>query len=171
MTTFELIEKAESISSKLMMATGDEAINAILESEDEWMGDAIGKLEAHRHVRMALLAKCEHLTSESDRLALYADRIKRNIESIDQRVLALVQTYEVTTGKDRAQLNDGSWVRSRVQESMSVEVTNEEALDPFYTTTTTKPDKKLIKEDIMNGQAVNGARLTSKLSTTLRWSK
>ena len=171
MTTYELIEKADAISSKLMQAIGDEQIDSILQDEEKWMGDAIGKLEAHRHVRMALLSKCEHLVEESDRIALYADRIRRNVESIDKRVLALVQTYEVSTGKDRAQLNDGSWVRSRVQESMSVEVTNEEALDPFYTTTTTKPDKKLIKEDIMNGQAVNGAHLTSKLSTTLRWSK
>ena len=170
-TSYELITQADTLASKLMQAEGDEQIDAILADEAAWKDDVLVKLEAHRHVRAALQTKANHLMEQARLIAKHAKRIEQNIASLDARALALVCTYEESTGKDRAKLSDGSWVRSNHQESHKVVITNAELLDPYYTETFIRPDKKLIRQNIAKGAHIEGAELQSNITHSIRWSK
>jgi hypothetical protein len=169
-TSYQLITQADTLASKLMQAEGDEQIDAILAEEAAWKDDVLIKLEAHRHVRKALFARAAHFKEQAQQLQNRAVRIADNIRALDDRALALVSTYEESTGNDRAKLSDGSWVRSNHQESHKVVITDTALLDPYYTETVIRPDKALIRRDIAKGAMVEGAELQANTTHSIRWS-
>ena len=170
-TSYDLIAQADTIATRLMNAEGDEAIDTILKEEQDWKGSVLIKLESHRHVRKALLTRATYFREQIERLRKRRDKIDDNIRRLDQRALALVSTYEESTGKDRAQLADGSWVRSNINESYRVIIKDPSKLDPFYCETRLQPDRALIRQTIEEGNHVEGAELQPNINRSIRWSK
>lgn len=170
-TSYDLIAQADTIATRLMNADGDEAIDNILEEEQNWKDNVLLKLESHRHVRNALLTRANYFKEQIERLKKRRDKIDDNIRRLDDRALALVSAYEESTGKDRAQLGDGSWVRSNITESYRVIIKDPSLLDPYYYEKVIQPDRNLIRHDIAKGAEVEGAELQPNINRSIRWSK
>lgn len=150
MTLYEMTEVAKQLYE--MLAAGDIPEEAVSDTIESFGVE--GKVEDYCRVIYQLNADVEMYENEIKRLTAKAKAAKKGVD----RMKSALSDYMTATQKKK--LSAGTFTLS-FRKSESVVIMDENALPTEYIVEEVKikPNKKLIKNAIKNGETVNGAEL------------
>ena len=107
----------------------------------------------------AIDADIEFCKARINQAKEYVDRLEKKKESLKQIALSVVQSRN-----EKLEGNDGRWIGRR--KSTSVNIIDESKIPSFYIKLKPELDKALIKQELSNGNFIEGAELVIKESLT-----
>jgi hypothetical protein len=170
-SVYDLTLGAEVLLTHGAMVEGDEGIQEWYDLIDEWATESGDKLTAIRIVKKMALRRIASLKTEIDLFKAAIAREERTVGAMDDKALALMESFKDLTGKTKCSTADGGWIGLRVYKGEKVNIIDESLIPDGFVEVKRQPIKAALKDALRKGQDVPGVELERNERVGVQWGK
>ena len=170
-SVYDLTTGAEVILAHGALIEGEDEINEWYALIDYWAEKSEDKLTALRVIKKLAHRRIDSLNSEVDLFKSAITREEKVLSAMEEKAMAVMDSFYEITGKTKATTSDGGWVGIRTYKSEKVKIVDESVIPDGFMDVKRVPMRAELLSALKKDQDIPGVELERSERKGVQWGK